>query len=78
VVGLEGSDVVDREEVVGVLGGFGGLVDDDGGADEPAEGDAGDVLAVAAGDPMDRASKWVPTCSPMVRVSQAQAGPRSS
>ena len=45
--------VVDGEEVVGVFGGFGGLVDDDCGADEAVEGDAGDVLAVAACDPVD-------------------------
>jgi hypothetical protein len=34
VVGFEGADLFDGEEVVGVRGGFGALVDNDGGSDE--------------------------------------------
>ena len=54
VLGLEGADVVEREQVVGVLGGLGGLVDHHGRADQPGGRDARHVLAVAAGDPVDR------------------------
>jgi hypothetical protein len=36
VLGLEGADVVEGEQVVGVLGRLGGLVDDDRRADQAA------------------------------------------
>ena len=54
VLGLEGADVVEGEQVVGVLGGLGGLVDHGRRPDQPGRGQARHVLAVAAGDPVDR------------------------
>ena len=47
-------EVGDGQQVAGVLGALGRLVDDDRRPDEPARLDRGDVLAVLAADPVDR------------------------
>jgi hypothetical protein len=46
--------VLDGQQEVGVGGGLEGRVQDHGGGHEPARLDLGDVLAVPAGDPVDR------------------------
>src|ERR1700742_1482115 len=54
VLGLEGVEVRGGQQVAVVGLDLGGLVDDDGGADQLRRRDRGDVDAVFAGDPMDR------------------------
>ena len=54
VLGLEGLEVADGEQVAGVGRDLGGAVHHHRGADQPRGRRGGDVLAVAAGDPVHR------------------------
>jgi hypothetical protein len=78
VLVLPGADVLDLQQEVGVGGGLLAAVEHGRWTDQIPRRYLRDIVEILAGDPVIGASKWVPTCSPALKLFQYQAGPRSS
>ena len=77
VLGLEALEVGHREQVAGVLADLAPCGRSHRRADQPLRGDRSDVLAVAAGDPVDRARRGACPCARRARARPTpRPGPR--